>query len=42
VVGVDNIRASGVPIPEPAGVLAAAAAAGLARVLIRRRRAAVP
>jgi hypothetical protein len=38
VVGVDNIRV--VPIPEPAGVLAAAAVAvGLARVFVRRRRA---
>ncbi len=39
VVGVDNVLAAGAPVPEPAGVLAAAAlAAGAAWPLLRRRR----
>ena len=38
VAGVDNIRAVGAPVPEPAGVLAVAAAAGAAGPLLRLRR----
>lgn len=36
--GVDNIRARFIPIPEPSGVLAAVAAAVAAARLVRRRR----
>jgi hypothetical protein len=42
IVGVDNIKATGVPVPEPASVLAVAVAAALVGRRVRRRRIAVP